>query len=133
VKHVYCIEAVSDRGRESNALKVGVASKPYSRLKELQVANHCLLHMRVVIPCEWAHELERELHSWFSMARIRGEWFRCEDWLIEDMGRLASLFASLSEPQRDLLRCVRQSDGWLYRFTRGRESGDLPSWLRAAA
>lgn len=59
-------------------IKIGVATKPKNRLKELQVANPETLkihHHHRVYNKERALRLETELHKALHAFHIRGEWF----------------------------------------------------------
>ncbi|MGD2218392.1 MAG: GIY-YIG nuclease family protein [Gemmatimonadales bacterium] len=59
-------------------IKVGVARKRQlrKRIGKLQLGNPSELKLLGVIPARNAGELQRELHTSFSDAHIRGEWFR---------------------------------------------------------
>lgn len=54
-------------------VKIGRAKSPLLRLSQLQTGNPTELALRYVVPGDQA--LERELHTRFREARIRGEWF----------------------------------------------------------
>lgn len=55
-------------------IKIGIASKPETRLKNLQTAHFDELTIRGVMPGD--KEVEKELHDRFSSYHMRGEWFQ---------------------------------------------------------
>lgn len=58
---------------DGEAIKIGKANNPLSRLAELQTSNHRDLSILAVTPGDqWA---EAQLHHVFHLRRIRGEWF----------------------------------------------------------
>lgn len=59
-------------------IKVGVAKKRQLMkvIGKLQLGNPSELKLLGVIPARNAGELQRELHTSFSDAHLRGEWFR---------------------------------------------------------
>lgn len=69
-RYVYFIEAVG-----LGCIKIGIASNPHSRLKELQTGCPSELRLISVIKTDAASEWERELHARFGAALHRGEWF----------------------------------------------------------
>jgi hypothetical protein len=73
VKIIYFIQ---DTG--GGEIKIGVARKRQlqRRLRKLQLGNPAELKLLGLIPARNAGELQRELHTTFSEAHIRGEWFR---------------------------------------------------------
>lgn len=54
-------------------IKIGIATNPTSRLRELQAASPYPLRMLAIIP--GTHTQERRLHEHFSEWRLHGEWF----------------------------------------------------------
>lgn len=66
---VYFIRAGKD-----GPIKIGVATDPAARLRDLQTAHHETLHLERVVDGERCAELW--LHEHFSEYRLRGEWFR---------------------------------------------------------
>jgi len=58
---------------ESGPIKLGVATDPRRRLKDLQVAHHEQLHLRAAWPGHRPEE--RDLHEHFARIRMSGEWF----------------------------------------------------------
>lgn len=73
MKIVYFIQ---DTG--GGAIRIGVAKKRQleKRTQKLQLGNPSELKLLGVIPARNAGALQRELHTSFSDAHIRGEWFR---------------------------------------------------------
>jgi hypothetical protein len=59
---------------DGEAIKIGKADKPKSRLSGLQTSHHKPLRFLATMP--GGAELERELHGVFAQFRIRGEWFK---------------------------------------------------------
>lgn len=72
---VYFIQA------SSGPIKIGVAVDVAARLAELQIGSHESLNLLGVVTGDAARE--GELHGMFSSLRIRGEWFRPADELLE--------------------------------------------------
>lgn len=63
---------------DGEAIKIGKANNPKSRLSGLQTSHHKPLRILMTIPGD--EEVERGLHSIFGEFRIRGEWFKdCKD------------------------------------------------------
>ena len=58
---------------EDGPIKIGFSGSPDRRVPQLQTGNPRELLLRHVIPGDTA--IERQLHSRFEPARIRGEWF----------------------------------------------------------
>jgi hypothetical protein len=58
---------------ENGPIKIGFSNRPDRRLPELQTGNPRELVLRHVIPGDTS--VERQLHTRFEPARIRGEWF----------------------------------------------------------
>lgn len=67
---------VQDTG--GGEIKVGVAKKRrlVKLIGKLQLGNPSELKLLGVIPARNAAALQRELHTTFSDAHLRGEWFR---------------------------------------------------------
>lgn len=61
----------------ANAVKIGKALNPETRLAELQVGNPDELDLLLVLPHSAPFE-EHQLHWRFDRYRIRGEWFKYE-------------------------------------------------------
>lgn len=72
--HVYFIRA-------GEAIKIGFSKNAPSRLAALQTSNP--EHLTLMGSFKGAREDEQELHVRFCHLRIRGEWFRDEDELVE--------------------------------------------------
>lgn len=68
---VYFIHA-----RGLNALKIGVATNIENRLSSLRCA--CPVELVFLFALPGSFKYERELHSRFSHAHLRGEWFNLE-------------------------------------------------------
>lgn len=64
---------------EAGAIKIGMASHVWARMRDLQLANPLELTMLGFVWSEHPRVLERELHKRFADLRIRGEWFRSTD------------------------------------------------------
>ena len=62
-------------------VKIGYGGDPESRLSQLQVGNPDELNIMVCFPGGQAEE--DRLHSFFRSFRVRGEWFRLDDVLVE--------------------------------------------------
>ncbi len=63
---------------DGEAIKIGKANNPRSRLSGLQTSHHKPLYILALMPGN--EGLERTLHSRFYNFRIRGEWFKdCEE------------------------------------------------------
>lgn len=59
---------------DGEAIKIGKANNPKSRLSGLQTSHYKPLRVLATMP--GGEELERELHRAFDAFRIRGEWFK---------------------------------------------------------
>ncbi|MEZ2132531.1 MULTISPECIES: GIY-YIG nuclease family protein [unclassified Sinorhizobium] len=76
------INAANDNGvgsyvyfiTDGEAIKIGKANNPKSRLSGLQTSHHKPLRILALIP--GSEETERALHWKFERHRIRGEWFK---------------------------------------------------------
>lgn len=61
--------------RESNAVKIGIAEDPITKLRDMQVGNpHQLTIMKTI--GEGTLLVERRLHRQFAEDRLSGEWFK---------------------------------------------------------
>jgi transcriptional regulator with XRE-family HTH domain len=69
---VYFIETIG-----ADAVKIGQAIDPRSRLVELQSSNH--LPLRLIKTVDGSYDVERALHERFAASRIRGEWYRLSE------------------------------------------------------
>jgi hypothetical protein len=70
--YVYAISAGAD------VTKIGKATNPANRLKELQTSHHLTLVLLYSLECmaEEAAAVEREAHYLLRRYRLEGEWFR---------------------------------------------------------
>jgi len=65
-------------------MKIGRAADVEARLRQLQTGCPAELKIMARIKCrDVAHavQVERAAHSTFAKHRIRGEWFRCTDYI----------------------------------------------------
>jgi hypothetical protein len=95
VSYLYCV-----REMPYGAIKIGVSGNPWSRvLVDLQAGNsrelRLLLVLRVGRPSMRGTDfpmrrIERQWHERFAHLRIRGEWFRPEPELLDEILRVAS-------------------------------------------
>lgn len=69
MSEVYIIE------HELGPLKIGVAKRPSSRLRDLQTSCPYELSLKRSKQCDDAQAVENYLHTRFSHYRMRGEWF----------------------------------------------------------
>ena len=75
VQDVYFIQS-------GNAVKIGIAKDPDTRLRELQTGNCEHLVLLAVVP-GGGGALEKELHRKFRKTRIQGEWYELNHELSE--------------------------------------------------
>jgi hypothetical protein len=61
------------RAGRTNAVKIGFATKPEERLRDLQCASPHPLHLLGYMPGD--RSIEWDWHQRFEADRIRGEWF----------------------------------------------------------
>lgn len=63
---------------DSNKQKIGVASDPHKRLKQLQTGcpDELTLHYYVEVADDKRFMMEKRIHHELAHKRIRGEWFR---------------------------------------------------------
>ena len=64
---------------QNNPIKIGMASDPHRRIKELQTGNPCLLYMVMTIECQGrkeARRLEKKLHELLETVNVLGEWYK---------------------------------------------------------
>lgn len=64
-------------------VKIGVASNPEKRLKQLQTANHTKLKLFAFT--EGGEVVEKVMHKLFEPLRVRGEWFKLKSPLTDFM------------------------------------------------
>lgn len=70
----------------SGPIKIGSATNPLRRLKELQTSHHEPLSVLAI--CEGGEEREREYHKLFSAHRLHGEWFAPHADILSEIERL---------------------------------------------
>ena len=83
---------------DGDAVKIGIADKPISRWKNLQVGNPRDLILFAALPA--TDTLERFLHSQIAEHRIRGEWFSLHPTvlaLIEELLGVAQILRGMEE------------------------------------
>ena len=134
MKSVYLIGA-EDRGWQDDrwyehplAYKIGCAAEPQKRLKELQVGSFVPLVITATFKCWDARAMERWLHGFWPASRLCGEWFKPEPFIRDAFVRLEKLFGEVPESAYQILGQNMWHDGWLYRYTHGREYVK-PNWL----
>lgn len=100
---VYAIQA----GAQDGPVKIGITVCPAERLTTLQQGNAEQLRGIAAFRC-FPH-MEKLLHDEFAFARIRGEWFRPVDELIDVVMRLGGDFCDwdLAQLKRDLAQPER--------------------------
>lgn len=90
-KQEYYVYFVKE-GDDNSYLKVGIASDPDRRIKELQTGNPRKLSLLGVIPCESKEEarhIEKELLMRVEKEkRLEGEWFEATDGVLSQIKRL---------------------------------------------
>lgn len=84
------------QGQYGGAIKVGFSIDPRKRLKELQTGYPDTLRILLMIPGDEA--TERTLHRQFEGARLKGEWFRPDDCLINGIKGLKGKYLSDVKP-----------------------------------
>lgn len=134
MRYVYIIEARETGWQEGRwyerplAYKIGSAATPTARVKELQVGSFAPLCIVAAFKCWDATAMERWLHGIWVTNRLRGEWFRPEQFIRDALVRLEKLFNEVPESAYQILGQNMIHDGWLYRYTHGREYVK-PTWL----
>jgi hypothetical protein len=73
---VYFVQSCS-----GGPVKIGTATNPQKRLRQLQTANPDELYLRLAVPGGGA--VEASLHEHFSEYRVRGEWYEPEGTLLD--------------------------------------------------
>lgn len=66
-------------------MKIGKARDPEQRLRDLQTGCPYQLKIIAKIKCRsdrHALEVERLAHKYFDRYRMRGEWFKCSDFVV---------------------------------------------------
>lgn len=64
-------------GSQHGPYKIGVATRPQARLREIQTGNHAKLSIAfaLTVPGGTAMEVERKVHETLHDYRLSGEWF----------------------------------------------------------
>lgn len=83
--YVYFIQGLC-----GGAIKIGYSKDPQARLRELQTGYPDTLTILLMIPGTEA--LESVIHKRFESLRLRGEWFRPDQRLIDDIRRLKTKY-----------------------------------------
>ena len=65
------------RCKLSGRVKIGIATKPYKRLHDLQLM--CPTELELICSCKGGRTYEREIHERFVTQRLHGEWFGLRD------------------------------------------------------
>lgn len=81
IKHTYFIKC-------NNCVKIGTTTDIKSRIKQIQTNNPYKLEILLTIPLPNIKGLisllsERKLHKKFNKYRIRGEWFKLSEEILE--------------------------------------------------
>lgn len=85
--YVYFIQ-----GQCGGAIKVGFSVNPKLRLRELQTGYPDTLLILAIIP--GTPHTEAVLHKKFEASRLKGEWFRPDDYVIQTIKELKEKYAS---------------------------------------
>lgn len=72
--------------KNRNAVKIGISSNPYTRLKFLQAGNPVDLDFLKIIP--GTVQIEKEWHTKYAHLRISGEWFHTAPELLKAIREL---------------------------------------------
>lgn len=94
--YVYFVRA---RGKPQR-LKIGKASDPERRLKELQTGCPYPLQLEAKLKCRnerHAFQVERAAHEYFAAERTIGEWFKCTDYVLTRLWQFSDV---LEYPKR---------------------------------
>lgn len=86
IGYVYFIQ-----GQCGGAIKIGYSMNPTERLKELQTGYPDTLKILLIIPGDL--NTEKALHRKFEGSRLKGEWFRPDDYLISTIKEFSSKLA----------------------------------------
>lgn len=81
---VYIIEAIG-----ADAVKIGVAVKPHSRIGSLQMAS--CFPLRLLFVHTGGKRLESRLHEIFKPEHLHGEWFKVGRTMREFLGKVAEI------------------------------------------
>lgn len=123
------------RSPAMNAIKIGVAGDPLSRIRDLQVG--CPDAYELLGTIEGGRLKEQELHRQFAHLRILGEWFRAEKELLGAIDLLTHFSEFATMPQMgcgreklaDYLRDSHRIEIWVGapRIRSGESSVQLPN------
>lgn len=80
------------QGQCGGPIKIGCSSSPEKRLKELQTGYPDTLVLLLMIPGNEA--IERALHRQFKASKLKGEWFRPDDYVVEAIKELRNKFGT---------------------------------------
>lgn len=98
MEYVYFIQA-----GQLAYIKIGKSNDPHGRLSELQGGAFAKLHLRDVIECEAAHQVEGHFHSALEDCRESGEWFNVS---LVKLRRLCDQLGYKRTPPSDILQAV---------------------------
>jgi len=76
--------------RSGDYIKIGVATNPHQRMRDLQTGNPIKLEIMGAIPGSF--EMETELHRQFSENRTEGEWFTVDNRIEDFITSIVALF-----------------------------------------
>jgi len=79
----------------TNYVKVGVASNPQNRLRDIQTA--CPLELELLATFPGGYVLEAILHKVIDRHRVRGEWFKRTEKVVEIIDAAAALLTESGE------------------------------------
>ena len=98
---------------EFGPIKIGMTREdPMRRLKLLQVGSPKRLHLMGVIKDPAPEHSERILHQRFRPSRIRGEWFKpCQE-LLEFIATHATIPKRRRNKTREQIKALRELDFW---------------------
>lgn len=88
--YVYFIQ-----GQCGGAIKVGYSVNPRIRLKELQTGYPDTLLILAIIP--GTQHTEATLHRQFDASRLKGEWFRPDDYVVKAIKELKEKYTTSKE------------------------------------
>lgn len=75
-------------GSEGGPIKIGVATKPVNRLKELQTSHH--ERLSIIVTAKGGQAQESAYHKQFAAHRLHGEWFARHPDILAEIERLAA-------------------------------------------
>jgi hypothetical protein len=88
---------------DNGPIKFGYASNVYKRMAQMQVSHHEVLHLRACEEVGDDLKAERMIHENLAQYRIRGEWFRPTEPVLEVVSHMQS---GLGEAMEILKRCA---------------------------